>query len=138
MQGKLVFSQSASTFLFLNRFSIAARSISHAEPKLRKNEDAGSRGGGPLPHLLWLLTQGEIRFAAACYSDGLRLILRSLVPHGHRVASVRNVFDFVTAAVVSLGEIRRRAHNEVSRHVGVHIAQQRHNARLVEGERALL
>src|SRR5579864_6323977 len=107
MQGKLVCSQSASTFLFLNRFSIAARYLLQAVRQLfrtRKTEE-GEQVLPTSPHVSPLLCQGEIRFAAASHGDGLRLILRTLMPDRHRVAAIGNVFDLVGAAVVAFSEI---------------------------------
>src|SRR5579864_7520313 len=100
MQGKLVCSQSASTFLFLNRFSIPAlvslnsaeRQPSSWDCERRLAKNAGSGGRNPSPH--WsLLRQGEIRFTPARHCDGLRLVLRALVPSRDRIAAVGNVFD---------------------------------------------
>src|SRR5581483_6059928 len=64
MQGKFVCSQSASTFLFLNRFSIAAlfRSYQRAR-RPHRGAEAKKRGGEVcvgLPASHSLLRQGEI------------------------------------------------------------------------------
>ena len=85
-----------------------------------------------------LLRQGEIRFALARNGDGLGLILRAFVPRRDRIAAIGNVFDLVVPAVVSLGEIRSWADHDVSRHLRMHVAEQRHDARLIERERTLL
>src|SRR5579872_6782837 len=81
-----------------------------------------------------LLRQSEIRLAAAGYGDGLRLILRAFVPGGQGVASVGNVFDLVVPAVIGLCKIRSGTDDQISRHVGVHVAKQRHHTWLVESK----
>src|ERR1700687_2958418 len=108
MQGKFVFSQSPSTFLFLNRFSMQSvpvlaalerqKAQTRGAPTLRRSPGFSSS----------LLTQGELRFATAGSSHRLRLILGAFVPHHQGVAAVGNVFDLVIAAVVGFGKIRSR------------------------------
>src|SRR5271157_3059202 len=136
MQGKFECSQSASTFLSLNRFSIAAF-FAQARVELEE-KDSGSRvkSRTTTPRGS-LLRQGEVCFTPTCHGDGLRLILGAFVPDGDRVAAVRNVFDLVIAAVVGLGKIGSWAHNQISRHIRVYIAEQWYDACLVEGKGTL-
>src|SRR5208283_898425 len=84
-----------------------------------------------------LLTQGEIRFTPAGYSDGLGLIFRAFMPRRYRVTAVGNVFDLVIAAVVGYGKIGSWADNDICRHFRMYVAEQRHRAHLVEGEGTL-
>src|SRR5579864_5972078 len=148
MQGKFVCSQSPSTFLFLNRFSIrVARKLRvevEPQPRLeaRENESGSDAPSVTAPQLVTrqqpLLGQSEIGFAAARNRNWLGLILRAFVPDDESVTSIRNVFDLVAAAVVRLREVRSWRNNQVSRHFRVYVAEQRHDAGLVKGERPLL
>src|SRR5579864_6938115 len=139
MQGKFVCSQSASTFLFLSRLSIAARyPVPGGTSTLRTRKRNAGGSFFPPPRIgCSLLRDGEICFAAASHGDRFRLILRALVPHRDRITSVRDVFDLVVAAVICLGEIRCWAYYKISRHVRVYVAEQRHYPGLVESEGAL-
>ena len=97
MQGKLVLSQSRSTFLFLNRFSMRdATLLSPTHTWLgtpqRCEERHGDRTAVPRHSLL---TQGEVCFRVARHRDGLRLVLDAFVPRCYGVAAVGNVFDLV-------------------------------------------
>src|SRR5579863_4508199 len=90
------------------------------------------------PRAYSLLGQGEVRLASASHSHRLRLILGALVPHGYGVTAVGNVFDLVAPAVARLREIRSWADDDISRHVGVDIAEQRHDPGFIECEGTLL
>src|SRR5271167_1768572 len=60
------------------------------------------------------------------------------MPGDHVVFAIGNVLDLVIPASVSLGEVWRRANNDVARHLRVDVAKQRHHARLVKFEGTLL
>src|ERR1700687_2912478 len=103
MQGKFVCSQSPSTFLSLNRFSMRGScnlwTLVERQSSSNHEKELQIRGAVPQAQLLpftpiemRLLRQGEIRFAAARYGDGLRLILGPFVPDGQCVTSVGNFF----------------------------------------------
>src|SRR5437667_2568041 len=85
-----------------------------------------------------LFAQREIRLALAGHSHGLGLLLGALVPRGHGIASVRNIFNLVTSGLVSDGKVWCGGYYDVSRHLGMDIAQQRHGAGIVELESLLL
>src|SRR5690349_6081414 len=138
MQGKFVCSQSASTFLFLNRFSMVIET-SGALVSFQLVGSGAPSATTPLdPGHMSLLGQGEIGLSAASDCNGLGLVLCPFVPDDKRVASIRDVFNLVVAALVGLRGIRSRGDHKVSRHFGVHVTEQRHDAWLVEGERSLL
>src|SRR5580700_11650011 len=99
-------------------------------------QEARSGLGRPLP-VVYLLAHGEIRFGVARDGDRFGLVLGAFVPHDYGVAAVRNVFDFVIAAVIRFGKIGSWADNEISRHFRVYVAEQRYGARLIEGKRPL-
>src|SRR5438046_7880004 len=85
-----------------------------------------------------LFAQREIRLALAGHSHGLGLLLGALVPRGHGIASVRNIFNLVTSGLVSDGKVWCGGYYDVSRHLGMDIAQQRHGAGIVGLESILL
>src|SRR5579864_9142559 len=114
MQGKFVLSQSASTFLFLKRFSMQAISslgIAERQPVSSRQKMKKERGAkviktvAPRCLLRPLLAQGEIRLALAGDCHRLGLILRAFVPRGDRVAAVGNVVDLVAPGLVRYREV---------------------------------
>src|SRR5579863_1355515 len=147
MQGKLVCSQSPSTRLSLNRFSMASlrdlKNCGRMPTGAFANQRLGIPGAVPqtdrsrYPITPRLLGKREISFGATRNCDRLRLVLRAFVPDREGVAAVGDVFDFVVAAVIRLGEIRRRTYNNVSRHFRMDIAEHWNDARLVECEGTL-
>src|SRR5208282_1004738 len=140
MHGKLLCSQFASTFLFLNRFSIAAvfTGESHSQKVGTRVRRGATLAGISLPAFCSLLTQSEIRLAPAGDGHGLGLILCALMPNGKCVAAVGNVFDLVIARVVSFGKVWSWADDDISRHFRVYVAKQRDYARFIEGKGPLL
>src|SRR5215471_7452831 len=58
----------------------------------------------------------------------------TLMPGHHGVLAVRNVVDFEASSGVGLRVIGGGTDDDVSRHFGMHITEQRDNARLVELE----
>src|SRR5215469_6280572 len=138
MQGKFVCNQSASTFLFLNRFSMVIEPSSRIRQLATSGKWRPKRGHSPSSRRRSLLGQSEISFSTAGDRHGLRLVLSAFVPYDQRVATIWDVLDLIAAALIGLCEIRSRGNDEVSSHFGVHVTEQRHNARLVEGERSLL
>src|ERR1035437_2531629 len=151
MQGKFVFSQSPSTFLFLYRFSMKALVILGRAERQRlsalrlamkcvmKNTGSTVRlRRSPLLSLRYsLLAQSEIRLAPAGHSHRIGLVLGAFMPRRYGVASIGNVFDLVVAAVVRFGKIRSRADHDISRHVWMDIAEYRDDSGLIEGKGAL-
>lgn len=98
MQGKLVFNQSLSTFLSLNRFSKMAIPSAFVEWKAFYSKKAWSGRGRPLP--ISLFAQCEVRFAVARHCDRLGLVLGAFVPRGYLVTAVGDVLDFVFARLI--------------------------------------
>src|ERR1700758_4665917 len=92
----------------------------------------------PLPRSDSLLAKGEICFCIARDSDRLRLALRAFMPCRYCVAAVGNVFDLERACLVGRRVIRCRRHDDVTRHLGVDVAEERHRPGIVEFERTLL
>src|ERR1700687_4584630 len=65
---------------------------------------------------LWfsLLGQREIRFRVARYRHWFGLALRPLVPGGHGVAPVRNIFNLVAPGLVRSGKVGSGNDHDVS------------------------
>src|SRR5579863_1431886 len=116
MHGKLVFNHSLSTVLSLKRFSTLG---------LSRPEDV-------------LLRKREIRGCRACHGDGLGLRLEALVPRGKRVAAVGNVGDLEIPRLVGFRIKRSGGDDDVTRHLRVHVAQQRNDSGHLELKRPLL
>src|ERR1700690_750692 len=129
MQGKLVFNQSLSTFLSLNRFSKMAISSAFSSRSIFSMKGSGQ--SRPLVRLLF--AQRKISLGVAGYGDGLGLILGAFMPRAYRVTAVGNVFNFVTAAIVGFGKIGSWGDDNISLHFRMHIAEQRNHAHLIEG-----
>src|SRR5579863_10437832 len=134
MQGKLVFNQSRSTFLSLYRFSKVAVPSALVEWKhstrRRQRADVTVRS----LQCVRLFAQGEVRFGFSRYGHRLGPVLRAFVPRDHGVAAIGYVFDLVIAAVVGLGKIGSWTDDKIPRHIRVHIAEQRYDARFIEGK----
>src|SRR3974390_3141247 len=99
-------------------------------------EVAGWRRFGSTPSE-GLLGKREFDFARTGGVDWLGLRLHSFMPGDDVVLAIGNVVDLEVAVGISLGKVGCRAHDDVSRHLRVHVAQQRHHTWRVELERAL-
>src|SRR5579859_1099115 len=126
MQGKLVLSQSRSTVLFWNRFCMTAPRL----PWWRRMLVGILR----LPFLL----KSEVGGCVSADGDFLRLGFLAFVPCGHGVSAVRNVGDAEGAVRGGFRELAGRNHDDVTRHLRMHVAEQRHYAGFGEFEGLLL
>src|SRR5208282_4527891 len=133
MQGKLVFNQSLSTFLSLNRFSKTAIPQVSGTPGVPARLD----GRDARRSIIELFAQCEIRFTVARHSHRLGFALGAFMPCGYGVAAIGNIVDFVDARFVGQSKVRGRRHNDIAGHLRVDVAEKRHGARIVELERTL-
>src|ERR1039457_2342881 len=134
MQGKLVFNQSLSTFLSLKRFSKMAIPGGPTLACRKPGVPAWRDGRDARPSMIQLFAQREVCFCVARYSDRLGLVLGALMPRSYGVASVGNVLDLVFARLVRGFEVWGGRHDDITGHLRMDIAQQRHRARIVKLE----
>src|SRR5713226_4571979 len=90
------------------------------------------------PLLATLLAQGKIRFGIASDINRLRLVLGAFMPRDYGVAAVGNILDLVGSRLIGLSVVRSWRHNDVTRHLRMHVAQQGHSAGVIELEGELL
>src|SRR5215472_18309270 len=82
--------------------------------------------------------ESDIRRGAAGNGDWFALWLGSFMPSDERVPAVGNIVDFEVATSVGLSVIRRRADDDVTRHLLMKVTQQWNDARLVKLEGAFV
>ena len=128
MQGKLVFSQSLSTFLSTKRRSIIGLLV---ELKIA----GGSNCKLPPQDLLG---QRKVRGSVSGNLDWIGFVLRAFVPCGYGVGAVRHILDLEFARLVCLREIGSWRNDHVRRHLRVNVAEQRDHARIIKLEGLLL
>src|SRR5271166_5208830 len=128
MQGKLVFSQSPSTFLSTNRCSMMAFLV------VRGNE---GRQIQRLPSAD-LLAKREVCRCVASNIHGVGFVLGALMPRSHCVCAVGYVLNLVFAGLIGLREVGCGGNDDIARHLRVNVAKERYHAGVIELERLLL
>src|SRR5271166_4618279 len=129
MHGKLVFSHSRSTVFLVKRLSIALY------PTRCLWSYAKSDGAPARARLLsTLFGEGEVGFTGSGNVHRLGLSLHAFVPGHDVVLAIRNVVDLVVPAGIGLSEVGSGADDDIARHLGVHVAQQRHHTWRTECE----